>query len=191
MKSNVSSFALTSWVGLCLAGCGAPAPTGSDGGADAGVDAGMVNNSNPDSGMPAGLSGTLGMLGALQPIVSSWVIANSGETLIYLSTAPLSCATVQTSRWLGTQPAGSQVVELVMRGTPSGGQTVNVPAGEVNYAAGGRSSSYEKGASSGHITFTTASASGPVEGTVQASYSDGSTISGSFKADFCANGQGF
>ena len=187
MKSDFSYLALTSLPGLCLAGCGAPAPTDSD----AGVDAGMLINPTPDSGTPAGLAGTLGTLGALQPIVSSWVISNSGETLIYLSTAPLTCATVQTSRWLGTQPAGSQVVEIVMRGAPASGQTVNVPPAEVNYAAGARSSSYEKGASSGHITFTTASASGPVEGTLQAAYSDGSALSGPFKADFCANGQGF
>ena len=68
-----------------------------------------------------------GTLGAVHPIVSSVVMSNSGETLIYLSTATLTCANVQTSRWLGAQPAGSQVIEIVMRGAPSAGQTVAVP----------------------------------------------------------------
>ena len=167
-------------------GCGAPT-TAPDAGAD--VDAGT--NPNPDSGTPMVLTGTLGALGAVGPIVSSWVISNSGETLIYLSSAQLTCATVQTSRWLGSQPAGSQVVEVVIRGTPTSGQTVNVPTSEVNYAGGGRSSSYEIRAASGRVTFTTAAASSAVQGTLQATYADGSSISGPFHAEFCANGQGY
>ena len=127
----------------------------------------------------------------MQPTVSSVVITNSGETLIYLSSAPLSCASMQVSRWLGSQPVGSQVIELVMSGAATSGRTVNVPPGEANYAAGGKSSSYEKGASSGMIVVSSATTNGPITGTVHANYSDGSTISGSFNAEFCANGQQF
>lgn len=191
MKSAALNLTLMNLLVLCLAACGAPNTPEMDAGFDAGSGKPDAGRPSEDAGMTDALSGTLGTLGALQPIVSSWVISNSGETLIYLSTAPLSCATVQTSRWLGSQPAGSQVIELVMRGTPTNGQTVMVPPGEVNYAAGGRSSSYEKGASSGHITFTSSVANGRVEGTLQASYADGSAVTGPFKAEFCANGQGF
>ena len=99
----------------------------------------------------------------------------------------VKCRQCGNATWAGC----GQHVDSVMRGVPANGQVVNVPPGEVNYAAGGKSSAYEKGATSGKITFTTASAGGPVEGTVQAAYADGSTVSGPFKATFCANGQQF
>lgn len=137
------------------------------------------------------MTGKLGMLGAVQPIVSSVVISNSGETLVYLATAKIDCTTVATSRWLGSLPAGSQVVELVIKGNPSSGQTVMVPPGEVNYAPGGKSSAYEVVADSGSITFTSAKAMGPVEGTFNASYADGSTVTGTFNASFCPMGQNY
>ena len=98
---------------------------------------------------------------------------------------------MQASRWLGSQPAGSQVIELVMKGKPAVGQTVSVPPGEANYAAGGKSSSYETSAASGSLKFTRSDANGIVEGSVSAKYADGSSISGTFHADFCANGQQF
>jgi hypothetical protein len=180
---------------LLLGGCGTSPPGGpaADGGADATPpdDASDATAPGADAGSQSALTGTLGALGAVQPIVSSWVISNSGETLVYLSTAPLTCDTLQASRWLGTQPAGSQVVEIVMRGTPTPGQTVAVPPGEVNYAGGGRSSSYEVNAASGSINYMQATANGPVTGMVQATYRDGSMIMGTFHADFCANGQNY
>ncbi len=165
------------------AGSGSPTDTGTSAVTDAG-------SPPSDAGAATALTGTLGTLGTVQPIVSAWVISNSGETLVYLSTAPLTCETLQNSRWLGTQPAGSQVVEIVMRGTPMPGQTVAVPPGEVNYAAGGRSSSYEVTARSGSITWTAASASGPVSGTVRATYASGSVM-GTFQAEFCDHGQNY
>lgn len=174
---------------LLSLGCGSSTPPAGDAGTDASAVSDAGSTSDAGSGAP--VTGTLGMLGAVQPIVSSVVISNSGETLVYLSTAPLACTTLQTSRWLGSQPAGSQVIEIVMRGVPSAGQTIQVPPGEVNYAAGGRSSSYEVNAASGTIVFTEAAAMGTVGGTIQATYADGSAISGSFSAVFCANGQNY
>lgn len=177
----------------CGSGNGPIVPTGN---ADLGSapDAASLDGGNgPDGNGPvqSALTGTLGKLGPVQPIVSSYVISNSGETLIYLSTATITCQTLQTSRWLGGTQAGSQVVEIVMRGNPSAGQTVNVPPGEVNYAAGGKSSSYEVVATSGSFTFSSAKAMGLVEGSVSATYADGSKIAGTFHAEFCANGQQF
>ncbi len=130
------------------------------------------------------------MLGAAQPTVSSLVISNSGETLIYLSSAPITCTMLQTSRWLGSATAGSQVVELIIKGDPTV-NTFAVPPGEVNYAPGGKSSANEIGADSGSITFTKAMKAGPVAGSFSAKYADGSEISGTFAAEFCAMGQGY
>jgi hypothetical protein len=215
MKSARLLDTLCIIAGLSLFGCSSPttATPGPDTGVapvDGGVPASDVGSADappsdvgnaPADALPsdigsappdaeaAPITGTLGALGAVQPIVSSLVISNSGETLLYLSTAPLSCESLQASRWLGAQPAGSQVLEVVMRGAPTAGQTVQVPPGEVNYAAGGRSSSYEVGATSGSITFTEATAGGVVAGTLRAAYRSGSAIAGSFRAEFCANGQ--
>jgi hypothetical protein len=107
-----------------------------------------------------------------------------------MSTATLTCAQLQTSRWLGAATAGSQVVEIVLSGAPKLG-TIQAPPGEVNYAAGGKSSSYEESADSGSITFTKVEADTVVEGTVDAAYGDGSHLTGNFHATFCAHGQGF
>lgn len=135
------------------------------------------------------LSGKLGSLGDVKPIVASWVISNSGETLIYLSSAPIACAGLQTMGvgWLSSLPSDAQVVEIVVEGDPKVGR-VKVGPGEVNYAPGGTSSAHEKNASSGSITFTKAQAKGAVAGTVTAKYADGSAIMGTFAAEFCPNG---
>ena len=136
------------------------------------------------------LTGTLGTLGMVKPTVNGWVISNSGETLIYLSSAPLTCMMMQTmgAPWLSKVAAGSQVIEIVIKGAPTvKTYPVALLQGEVNYAPGGMSSSYEVSATSGSITFTKAMANGPVEGTVMATYAMGSLM-GTFHAEFCANG---
>lgn len=165
--------------------------SGSDAGGG-GTDGGGGGGSTDGGGGAGGTSitGTLGMLGAAQPTVSSLVISNSGETLIYLSSAPITCTMLQTSRWLGSATAGSQVVELIVKGDPTV-KTYPVPPAEVNYAAGGKSSAFEVAADSGSITFTKASKAGPVAGTFSAKYADGSDITGTFEAEFCAMGQGY
>jgi hypothetical protein len=170
---------------------GGGTPGSADGGAS-GTEGGTGTDAGGGTpGTSTNVTGTLGPLGPVKPIVSSFVISNSGETLIYLSSAPLTCATMQASRWLGGQPAGSQVIELVMKGKPAVGQTVSVPPGEANYAAGGKSSAYETSAASGSLKFTRSDANGVVEGSLSAKYADGSSISGTFHAEFCANGQQF
>ena len=139
------------------------------------------------------LTGTLGALGAVQPIVSSFVISNSGETLIYMSSAPITCELLTMSRWLGSVATGSQVVEVVVPSKRAMG-TVPVEQGgaEVNYAPGGMSSAYEKNAASGSVTFTTSTPNGVVEGSVSATYANPTgTLSGTFHAEFCAGGQDY
>ncbi len=152
------------------------------------------SSSTPDAPVASGsgttISGTLGDLGAAQPTVSSLMIANSGETLIYLSSGPITCDELMVSRWLGGTMAGTQVVELVFHGTPALGD-IQVPPGEVNYAPGGMSSSHEVSADSGKITFTEATANTSAAGTFTGTYGGSDTITGSFHATFCAGGQGF
>lgn len=135
------------------------------------------------------ISGTLGSLGPVQKTVSSFVISNSGETLIYLGSDTLTCDELTVSRWLGMTKAGTQVVELVFKGDPKVGD-IQVPPGEVNFAPGGMSSAHETGADSGVISLTTAEVHGNVAGTFDATYGSDS-IAGTFHATFCANGQGY
>jgi predicted anti-sigma-YlaC factor YlaD len=126
---------------------------------------------------------------AILPTLCSQMITYSGETIIYLSSATLTCAQMQTSRWLGSAVAGSQVVEVIIKGDPVVGTSYPVPPGEVNYAIGGKSSATEVTASSGTIKYTLVNLQKTVEGTVTATSTDGSTISGTFHAEYCVNGQ--
>ncbi|MDB4937569.1 MAG: hypothetical protein JWP87_4541 [Labilithrix sp.] len=202
MSIRSSLLLLLPVVGVCVAteacssSTSAPIASGDAGSSGTSGSSGDVMHP-PDAattdGSSAGgtaLTGKLGALGDVKPTVSSLWISNSGETLVYMSSAPLTCEQLKTSRWLGAATAGSQVIEIVIRGAPKVGD-VAVPPGEVNFAQGGKSSSYEVNADSGNITFTKAEATGVVEGTLSASYAGGDTVSGSFHADFCAGGQGY
>ncbi|MEY4510922.1 MAG: hypothetical protein RLZZ450_3044 [Pseudomonadota bacterium] len=134
------------------------------------------------------LTGTLGTLGAVMPTVSSWAISNSGETLIYLTSAPLTCEQLKVSRWLGAFTTGAQVVEIVVRGNAPVGMARNP---EVNFAAGGKSSAYETTAATASVTFTKSEPMGVIEGTVSATYRPSGDVMGTFHAEFCAGGQGY
>jgi hypothetical protein len=110
-----------------------------------------------------------------------------------MSSAPITCGLLTNSRWLGSVAAGSQVVEVVVPAARTTG-TVPVEEGgaEVNYAPGGMSSAYEESADSGSVTFTSFSANGVAEGTFTATYADpAGDVTGTFHAEFCANGQGY
>lgn len=135
------------------------------------------------------ITGTLGSLGAAAPTVSSLMISNSGETLIYLSSAPLTCDQLKVSRWLGGATAGSQVVEVIVEGAPRL-EIYAVPPAEVNFAEGGRSSATETGASSGSVAFTRYESNALAEGTFHAKYGS-NMVDGVFHATFCAGGQGY
>jgi hypothetical protein len=169
----MQSFHLFAITGVVLAACGST-PTST-------VDAPPGATS---------LTGKLGTLGAIKPTASSWVISNSGETLIYMSSSALTCDQVRVSRWLGSQTAGAQVVEVVVRGVPVLGATA-VPPAEINYGEGGKSSAGETSAASGTITFTKTGAASLVEGSVTGTFDNGDTINGIFHAEFCSGGQGF
>lgn len=138
-------------------------------------------------------TGHLGELGELKPSVSSLVIENSGEVLVYMSTTTLTCPQLQSSRWLGGVAAGAQVVEIVVPSELATGTSQVEPGGaEVNYALGGRSSAYEKSAVSGHVTFTKSLPGSTVEGTFVAEYADpADSVKGRFLAELCDGGQGY
>lgn len=136
------------------------------------------------------ITGTLGSLGDAQPTVSSLMIANSGETLVYLSSGPITCDTLTVSRWLGGTQAGTQVVELVWEGDAAV-MDLDVPPGEVNFAPGGMSSSHEVGAVSGSIHISAAEIDTSISGSFTAAYPGGSHIQGQFSATFCPGGQDY
>jgi hypothetical protein len=136
------------------------------------------------------LSGTLGALGAVKPVMAGWATTNGLETLIYLSSSPLTCAMMMTRgvKWLSSLPAGTQVIEIVVRGTAMVGTTMVGPLqGEVNYAEGSKSSSTEVVAASGSIMFSKAEAKKVFEGTLMATYPQG-MLMGKFHADWCEGG---
>lgn len=179
---------------VTVTACSSKASSGSK---DTGVDTpDPTTDTDAGDAPPSGsadattITGTLGKLGAAKPIVSSLFIQNSGETLVYMSSATITCELLTNSRWLGSVEAGSQVVEIVIPGAPKVAK-VAVPPGEVNYAAGGKSSSYEVNADSGTISFTKVTDKSVVEGTFTASYADKNTLKGTFHAEFCDGGQDY
>jgi hypothetical protein len=185
-------FAKAMAMGWLFWGCNDASTTettagGMDGGvqlADAMVDAAPAYDSATTE-----LTGTLGASGALRPIVSSLVISNSGETLVYMTTAPLTCDELKVSRWLGAFTQDAQVIEIVVSGPPKVGPGNRT---EVNWATGGRSSAYEQGAATASVIFTKGEAMGVVEGTVTATYDKPTGhVSGHFHAEFCPNGQDY
>ncbi len=135
------------------------------------------------------IEGTLGDLGPVAPIVSSLMIENSGETLVYLGTTPLSCNGLTISRWLGQTPPETQVIELVLHGDAAAG-TFDVPPQEVNYARGGRSSAFEVVSDAGSINVVTGTPGELIEGDFDV-VAGTDTIRGSFHATFCDGGQGY
>jgi hypothetical protein len=170
---------------------GAGGSAGRSAGGSAGAGAGSGGASANGGGTV--LTGTLGDLGEVEPTVSTLVIANSGEVLIYMSSAPITCELLTESRWLGSVDAGSQVVEIVVPAARTTG-TVPVEDGgaEVNYAPGGMSSAYEQSADAGSVTFTRFTPQGVAEGTFNATYGDpAGNVSGTFHAEYCAGGQGY
>lgn len=169
--------------GSMAAGSGGSMAAGSGGsGGSAGSMAMMGNSSN--------LTGTLGALGAVKPVINGWATTNGLETLIYLSSSPLTCAQMMTmgTPWLRMLPAGTQVIEIVVRGSAMVGTTnVGFLAGEVNYAEGSKSSSNEVNATGGSIMFTKVEDKKVYEGMVMATYPMG-MLSGTFHADWCEGG---
>jgi hypothetical protein len=170
-----------------------------DSGSTTPIDAGGTNAdaSSADAGSAeagstgaTSLTGTYGSLGPVKPVVSSLWINTGLETILYLSSAPLTCAEVMTpgGRWLLMVPSDAQVLEIVMRGKAKVG-TLAIPGAEANYAQGSKSSATEKGASSGSLMITKAEATGVIEGSVMATYSGGGSVMGTFHAEYCSGGQ--
>lgn len=198
--SAMQPVAAGSAAALGMAGAGAPASTNMAGSAAAaGIAGTSASGAGGGAGMSAAMSGgsnitgMLGALGPVQPVMAGWATTNGLETLVYLSTAPLTCAMMMTRgvRWLGMLPAGSQVIEIVV-GQPAAvkSYTIGTPAafggGEVNYAEGSKSSSTEVTGSTGTITFTAANAKGIHEGMIEVTAPF--NASGSFHAEWCEGG---
>jgi hypothetical protein len=178
------------------AGNSAAASAGTSGGpgAPGGTQAGAGATQTPPadgSGSAAGnaLTGMLGALGDVKPVMAGWATTNGLETLLYLSSSPLTCAMMMTkgTKWLASLPAGTQVIEIVVRGGAAA-QTypIGMLMGEVNYAEGSKSSSTEVTGKTGSITFTKADAKGVHEGMV--SVTAPFTLSGMFHAQWCEGG---
>jgi hypothetical protein len=181
-----------------LSTAGSPGSAGSAAGSGAQPNAGGAAPAAGSGGAPApggasNITGTLGTLGPVQPLIAGWATTNGLETLVYLSSAPLTCAQMMTRgvKWLSTLPAHTQVIEIVV-GNPSAvksyaiGSSAAFGGGEVNYAEGSKSSSTEVTGKAGTIMFTTATAKGVQEGTINVSAPF--MASGTFHAEWCEGG---
>ena len=176
-------------VGSGGATAGSGGASGSGGSADAGGNDGPAPAPLPGNS----LTGTLGSLGPAKPIVAAFVIHTGNQGRAYLSSAPLTCAQMMTAGWLSSAAAGSQVTEIVVaRSVGAGGFPIEAgspdPAGEVNYAAGGKSSADQVKAKSGSI-LNVELIDGGMHGMLDATFGDGSHLTGMFHAHFCAGGQ--
>ena len=176
--------------GGAIAGSGGA--SGSGGSADAGSNDGPAPTPIPGNS----LTGTLGPLGAAKPILSAFTIRMGNQGRVYLSSAPLTCAQMMTAGWLSSAAAGSQVTEIVVQAALTDPFTIGAAdggafklVGEVNYAAGGKSSATEVMAKSGTILVNEVLADGGLRGTIDATFADGSNLTGTFFAQVCAGGQ--
>lgn len=180
--------------GGAMASAGTPAMTAAgSGGQSAAAGSGGGAAGAKATGDAGSLIGTLGALGPVQPVMAGWATTNGLETLIYLSSAPLTCEMMMTQgvKWLSKLPAGSQVIEIVV-GSPSSAKAYNLgtPAalggGEVNYAEGSKSSSTEVVGRTGSITLTKGGAKAVQEGMIDVSAPY--TAKGMFHAEWCEGG---
>jgi hypothetical protein len=173
--------------GALAAGVGGAA--GSAGKAGAASSAGAGGSSAGGSSV----TGTLGALGPVQPILNAWATTNGPETLIYLTTATLTCADMMTMgvKWLSKLPAGSQVIEIIVPGSPTTkSYTIGFPdRGEVNYAQGSTSSRTEVTGSAGTIMFTNVVSKMVYEGTINVTAPF--SAMGMFHAEWCQGGAEF
>jgi hypothetical protein len=171
--------------GGASAGSGGASGSGAGGAGAGGASAGAGGS----SGGTNMITGMLGALGAAKPIVNAWATTNGPETLIYLSSATLTCPDMMTMgvKWLSKLPAGTQVIELVVPGTAST-KTYNIGPlmGEVNYAEGSKSSATEVTGKAGSLTFTKVMAKGVHEGTFMVT--SPFTAMATFHAEWCQGG---
>jgi hypothetical protein len=182
------SAASVSGSGGSAAGTGASAGSGGSSAGAGGSNAG-TGGAGGSSGGTNTITGTLGALGAAKPIMNAWATTNGPETLIYLSSAPLTCPDMMTMgvKWLSKLPAGTQVIELVVMGAASM-KTYNIGPlmGEVNYAEGSKSSATEVTGKAGSLTFTKAMAKGVHEGSFMVT--SPFTAMATFHAEWCQGG---
>jgi hypothetical protein len=189
--TGVLGSAGTGAAGMAAAGSGGMAAAGAAGRAGAGGAGGMGGSAGSSAGS---LTGTVGALGPAKPVVNGWATTNGLETLIYLSSSPLTCAMMMTqgTKWLSTLPAGTQVFEIVVGASPAaqtymlGGAPAAFGGGEVNYAEGSMSSSTEVTGTAGSVTLTKTTPMGAQDGMI--SVTAPFMVSGTFHAEWCQGG---
>ena len=168
-------------------------------GGNSGSSGTLAGKGSSDAGggtITTSLMGTLGALGSVKPTMAGWAFTYGQETILYFSSAPLSCAQIMTqgAKWLATLPAGTQVVEVVV-GNPALprmytiGGTASRGGSEVNYAEGSKSSMTEERGTAGTVTFTKATPKGIQEGMLNVTAPF--TLTGTFHAEWCEGGAEF
>jgi hypothetical protein len=168
--------------GNVAAGAGPPAGAGAAGSGPAG-QGGSVAPSGPLTGSFPPLS--------FASVQSAWVIGRSdeyGATTVYMIDAALSCDEVSSFAWLTSLPDEVQVIELMFASSASTG--VRSSDIVVSYAHGGMYSFMKTPASMRTLTLSQNSSAGAVAGRLDAAFPSGS-VSGDFRAEYCATGTSF
>ena len=126
-----------------------------------------------------------------EAVKAGYVIGYSdepGTTTLYLINSAVSCDEISNFAWLNQLPASTQVIEINF---PSAATLGSVVAGSMVSFARGNMFSYSKTRASSHtLVLSQNSASGAVEGMLEATFSSGK-VKGTFHADFCATALGF
>jgi hypothetical protein len=211
--SVVLAFSIVTLV--AVAGCSSTSSGGAAGAVDSGAsdgasaqDAGgsdgATSDAAGDAGATVGGSGSLtGTYGAapIKPVVAAYWVGKPGNPaesgggpFVYVFSGPVTCDDLSHgSGWVARLPPDTQVLEMII-GTTTVGTAVPAAAhaaggaAEINYALA--PSSTESRATTGSVTLSAYNAGASVDGTVTAAFPMGS-VTGTFHASYCANGNEF
>ena len=177
----------------------ADADTDTDSDADADSDSDADSDADADAG-GGELDGDYGGDPILPPQAGIWIgkPGNASETdggpFVYIFSGPVTCDDLSArSGWLGTLPEGTQVLEMLIGTTDIGSDVptsghAGRDVAEVNYAIA--KDGDESRATSGFVTLTDYAEGDSVEGSIDAEFESGS-VSGTFRAIWCADGREF
>lgn len=124
-------------------------------------------------------------------VEAGYVIGRSDElgvTTVYLIDMAVTCAEISSFFWLASMPSQVQAIELSFASSAAPGAPLS--SSIVSYARGGMYGFQKSRASTHTLILSQNTPGGVVEGTLEATLGAG-RVSGSFHADFCANGVSF
>jgi hypothetical protein len=134
---------------------------------------------------------------AFPPVAASWVIESpevEGATVVYLFSRPVACVALSFSGWDSALEDGTAVLAIEMFGSEPGSYLASSASGPSPRAAGAvwmrsarQGASVDLRASSGWVTLNAISRLGAARGSFALTFGSAS-VTGTFRASFCADG---